>query len=84
MAVFQKKGMVISLEITFFLMAEGRLPGLKQDRSVAQQFPSLIEENVDHVVQCEFTPAGQTVDMEYYLQVLWYLCNAVHLRRPEK
>lgn len=40
--------------------------------------------SIKSVVHHEFAPAGQTVNNEYYLKVLWRLRDATCHKRPEK
>jgi len=61
----QNKGPVSSLEIFFIATAKERSSSSKQDKSTVHRFFLFVE---DSVVHHEFAWAGQTVNMEYYIQ----------------
>ncbi|GFG30225.1 hypothetical protein Cfor_11145 [Coptotermes formosanus] len=58
--------------ISFIPMAEESLQNSNQDKHVAHSFF-----NQDDVRHHKFAPVGQTVNNEYYFQVIWHLHEAV-------
>jgi hypothetical protein len=71
------EGAVVTVETFFIPKAQNNTTDAEQSQGAAVFF------DYRRIVHHSYAPEGQTINKEYYLEVIRHLCNAVWHKRPD-